>query len=100
MKNAKHQIGCAHATSRRGFLTLVGAAMGAAGTMAAFPSLVAAQQRRGAATAAERPYRIDTHHHIFPPVYLGKHHDEIVGRTKRALDKATEDFRKEGVWKG
>ena len=82
MKNEKHNSSCAfhHHASRREFLTIIGAA----GAMAAFPSLVGAQQRRGAASSPQRPYRIDTHHHIFPPVYLGKHHDEIVGRTTRS----------------
>jgi L-2,4-diaminobutyrate transaminase len=36
-----------------------------------------------------------------PPLCITKAEvDDVIARTKRGLDKATEDFRKEGFWKG
>src|SRR5271169_6276035 len=46
-------------TSRRGFI----AAAGALGASALLPRAAAAQ-------APQKPYRIDTHYHFFPPAYL------------------------------
>ncbi len=86
---------CACCIPRRDFLGRL-AALGAAAILP--PAEAFAQKRKAGGTTRTRPHRIDVHHHILPPAYMGEIASRRLGATVQwSPARSIEDMDKSGI---